>query len=142
MIYFFKSTLFLHNFIFIWLFIQFLFQKNPAISGQFSWDSKLWWINIFITIYFGPLLHFTSIFFIAFHILFYYILRITIYVNFITFYVSYYILHQKVITFCVSVTFYVIIAIFGSKEKAIWNFKQQVHQPRVRELCIKSKLVS
>ena len=54
----------------------------------------------------GPLLHFTSVFFIAFHIYFYYILLITIYVNFITFYVSYYILRQKVITFYVSVTFY------------------------------------
>ena len=61
-----------------------------------------------------PLLHFTSGFFIAFHILFYNILRITIYVNFITFYVSYYISRQKVIAFYVSITFYVVIASYGS----------------------------
>ena len=62
----------------------------------------------------SPLVTFHVSFFIAFYILFYYILRITIYFNFITFYVSYYISSQKVIAFYVSITFHVIIAIYGS----------------------------
>ena len=61
-----------------------------------------------------PLVTFHVSYFIAFHILFYYILLITIYVNFITFYVSYYISRQKVIAFYISITFHVIIAINGS----------------------------
>ena len=61
-----------------------------------------------------PLVTFHVSFFIAFHIFFYYILRISIYVNFITFYVSYYISRQQVIAFYVSITFHIIIAIYGS----------------------------
>ena len=87
--------------------------KSDFINIGHIFYTILLWI-IIITIYVGPLLHFTSVFFIAVHILFYYILRITIYVNFITFYVSYYISHQIVIAFYVSITFHVIIAIYGS----------------------------
>ena len=65
-----------------------------------------------ITIFVGLLLYFNAGFFIAFKILFYFNLHIKIDVNLIIFYVSNCILSEKVIAFCFSITFHVIIAIY------------------------------